>query len=306
MMAEAGGEEGETGLAPDEGGGLNFGNVVSILVLLAVAAGSAVWYRRHQRLLASRGRTLEQAAAEALAPDEVGGWLERYFPHVVYPPGSIPSCPVYGYALLGHVIEIISSRRYWHYTHQKIFQPLTMLASSCGGAHLPSIGPDPEAEARQKGELEQRAQRRHQQLQVQLTTLAQRYRASLCCLVCDRACRRQAMNDRIDKLEGQLQARTTHDPDDPVGRQVSITGKALDNSLYFSTFTGKQALEDEQAEQEVRRAKLEEERVRDAALVAQMESDHMKSLQVPLGRTMHTCTPLTYVEVLRASCCRRS
>ena len=114
------------------------------------------------------------------------------------------------------------------------------------------------------------------------------------------------MNDRIDKLEGQLQARTTHDPDDPVGRQVSITGKALDNSLYFSTFTGKQALEDEQAEQKVRRAKLEEERVRDAALVAQMESDHMKSLQVPLGRIMRTCTPLTYGKVLRASCCRRS
>ena len=50
---------------------------------------------------------------------------------------------------------------------------------------------------------------------------------------------------------------------------------------------------DEQAEQKVRRAKLEEERVRDAALVAQMESDHMKSLQVPLGRIMRTCTPLT-------------
>jgi hypothetical protein len=35
----------------------------------------------------------------------IGTWLELYFPKVVYEPGTLPGCFMYGYALLAHAIE---------------------------------------------------------------------------------------------------------------------------------------------------------------------------------------------------------
>ena len=127
--------DGASSLAEDEAAAVGGTEVLSALYLVAIGVISYLMWRRHlHKSLELEGTSLEAAAAAAMSPDEIGRWVEDYFPHVVQPPGSVPGCPLYGYALLGHVIELLSHRRFWHYTHEKIFQPLNMIASSFGGA----------------------------------------------------------------------------------------------------------------------------------------------------------------------------
>ena len=68
------------------------------------------------------------------------------------PPGTVPGCPRWGYAVLGAILEDLALSPYWHTLHHQLFTPLTMLATSVGGPHLPDPGPDATVE-RQKVRL---------------------------------------------------------------------------------------------------------------------------------------------------------
>ena len=51
--------------------------------------------------------------------------------------------------VLGAILEDLALSPYWHTLHHQLFTPLTMLATSVGGPHLPDPGPDATVE-RQK------------------------------------------------------------------------------------------------------------------------------------------------------------
>lgn len=107
--------------------------------------------------------TLEKTAKEMQRP-VVGNWLELYFPSVVYEPGTIPGCFMYGYALLAHAIETKTNRPFWHQAHYKLLAPMGMSATSYGGAHLPDPGPDAAEQRQRHAALENRAVKRDNEM----------------------------------------------------------------------------------------------------------------------------------------------
>ena len=121
------------------------------------------WYCSTLRRYFFPEKTLEETANQMRKP-VLGQWLEMYFPAVVYPPGTMPGCPMYGYALLGHAIEAKANRPFWHHVHYKILKPLGLHATSFGGPHLPDPGPDAAEQQRQYAELERLAATRAREM----------------------------------------------------------------------------------------------------------------------------------------------
>eukprot|EP01052_Picozoa_sp_SAG31_P001698 SAG31_NODE_57_length_29727_cov_12.584568_19_plen_2101_part_00 len=231
----------------DKEPGLSISKILAALYLVAFTAGVFLLHKWNvQKLNKVHTLSLEAAAVAALAPDEMGKWLNEYFPHVVRPPGSLPGCPLYGYALLGHVIEQLSHRRFWHYTHEKIFQPLTMIATSFGGAHLPSIGPDPAAFRQEMDQMEHRRRARETEI--------------------------QRMVAKLDHIQLELKAKEEE-------KQAALAETDAINPIYFSNAAILEKLEAVQAEQSVRYEALESERARDEQAGAELAAKRQTELE---------------------------
>lgn len=193
--------------------------------------------------------TLEETAREMQRP-VLGTWLELYFPSVVYEPGTIPGCFMYGYALLGHAIETKANRPFWHQVHYKLLAPMGMAATSYGGAHLPDPGPDAMEQRQRYATLENRAARRDKEM--------------------------AAMAEQLDSVKEQL--RVENDP-----KMLAKKQKSGAMALVGVTNGAQRKLMKMEEKHAERYEILEKERQEDDAIRDELEEDAKKSMTAIAG-----------------------
>ena len=78
---------------------------VYILARLSLSLPFTAEERKRRNRCETAAKRLDSNLSTARLTVYVGTWLELYFPKVVYEPGTLPGCFMYGYALLAHAIE---------------------------------------------------------------------------------------------------------------------------------------------------------------------------------------------------------
>ncbi|MGC8739556.1 MAG: serine hydrolase domain-containing protein [Candidatus Hydrogenedens sp.] len=65
----------------------------------------------------------------------LGKYLSKRLPPIVFPPGSAISYSNHGFALLGHIIEEVSGKKFYDYMRERLFEPLEMKNSRFDGTY---------------------------------------------------------------------------------------------------------------------------------------------------------------------------
>ena len=180
----------------------------------------------------------------------LGTWLEMYFPAVVYPPGTVPGCYMYGYALLGHALEAKANRPFWHLAHHKLLSPMGMTSTSYGGPHLPDPGPDAAEERNRYTVLDNSAAARDREM--------------------------TAMVDQIDGAKEQL--RIENDP-----KAAARKAKSGAMAVVGVTNGARRKLQNMEDKHNVRYEELEKERQADDAAREELDEDATLSLVAVAG-----------------------